>query len=265
MSAMTMSRERLLGVARIALGTVFLIRTTALANLLPIPLAHVDGPMYGWPHDAWPIAWAGLILPDGIERAAAIVRTVAALAFLLGVRARVAGTIAGALGLLAMSQDPFGFIYTLYTLFLGTIVLANSDATSMLSLRPDPPLDVRSSLTLVRVVVASIYVWAAIAKMQGEWLDGRVLLMLAEERLLVSKAARLLVEHPHLRVAAAWSAMSAELGIGLGLLFSRTRVIAIGVALVMHGVFEIAARPDVMGLAMASLLVACAATPRVAR
>lgn len=265
MSALTTSRHRLLGVARIALGTVLLIRTTALANLLPMPLAHVDGPLYGWPRDGWPIAWAGVILPDGIERAAAIARTVAAVAFLIGVRGRLAGTLAGALGLLAMSQDPFGFIYTLYTLFLGTIVLANTDATSMLALRPDPRLDVPSSLTLVRVVVASIYVWAAIAKMRGAWLDGRVLLVLAEERLLVGKTARLIVEHAHVRIAAAWTAMAAELGIGLGLLFDRTRLVAIGVALVMHGVFEVAARPDVMGLVMASLLVACAATPRVAR
>ncbi|AKV00017.1 hypothetical protein AKJ09_06680 [Labilithrix luteola] len=262
---MTASREHLLGAARLALGTVLVIRTTALSNLLPIPLAHVNGPLYGWPTDTWPMAWADCVVPDGVERAAAIVRTVAAGCFLVGVRARLAGTIAGALGLLAMSQDPLGFIFTLYTLFLGTIVLANTDATSMLALRPDPPLDARSSLALVRIVVASIYVWAAIAKMHAEWLDGRVLLFLAEDRLLLSRPARLLVEHPWLRIGVAWSAVSAELGIGLGLLFGRTRLWAVGAALVMHGVFEVAARPDVMGLVMASLLVACAATPRVAR
>ena len=38
--------------------------------------------------------------------------------------ARAAGIVAGLCGIVALSQDPFGFIFTLYTLFVGVIVLA---------------------------------------------------------------------------------------------------------------------------------------------
>ena len=251
--------ERPLGVARIALGAIFLVRTTELANLLPIPLAHVRGPLYGWPEAGWPMAWGGLVLPDHARMLSCVVRTAAALFFLLGVRARIAGTIAGALGLLAMAQDPFGFIFTLYTLFVGTLVLALTDATSLLAWRPDPTLDPRSSATVVRLVVATIYTWAAIAKMHHGWLSGAALLSLSEDGLLTFPVASLLREHATLRLGAAWGTMATELGVGAALLFPRSRPIALVVALAMHATFEVAARPDVMGWVMASLLVACAA------
>jgi hypothetical protein len=247
------------GLARIALGTVLVVRTTPLVNVLPFPLARVRGPLFGWPEPGWPMAWGDIVLPAPVLASACVVRTVAAVLFLLGVRARAAGTVAGALGLLAMSQDPFGFVFTLYTLFVGVIVLAWTDAASVLAWRPGPPIDPRSSATLVCVVTASIYVFSGIAKMHVAWLDGRALLSYAEDGLFMARAAAMLQAHDALRISAAWAAMATELGIGVSLLVPRTRRVAIVVAVSMHVVFEIVARPDVMGLVMASLLLACAA------
>jgi Vitamin K-dependent gamma-carboxylase len=254
-----MKRWPLLGVSRVALGVIFVVRTTALANLLPTPLAHVRGVLLGWPESGWPMAWAGAVVPAGLQEAACVVRTGAAVLFLLGIRARIAGVIAGALGLLAMSQDPFGFIYTLYTLFTGTLVLAATDATSELALVPDRPLNPRSSGALVRLVVAAIYFWASVAKMRRDWLSGATLLALAEERLFTEPVASLLRDHGGLRLTVAWGTMATELALAPLLFFFRSRRIGVGVALGMHLAFEIGARPDVMGGVMASLLVACAA------
>lgn len=255
---------KLLGLARIAIGTVLVVRTTPLVNALPVPLAHVRGALFGWPEPGWQMAWGDLVLPAPVLELACVVRTAAALLFLLGVRARAAGTVAAALGLVAMSQDPFGFVFTLYTLFIGVLVLAWTNATSVLALRPGPRVDQRSSVLLVCLVVSSIYVLSGVAKMHAGWLGGATLLAHSEDGLITPRAASLLQAHDTLRIAAAWAAMATELGIGFGLLFTRTRRGALVVAVSMHVAFELVARPDVMGWVMASLLLACAASPEVA-
>jgi hypothetical protein len=250
------------GLARIALGALFLVRTTALANLLPIPLAHVRGPLFGWPEAGFDLAWGGLVLPTSVRIALGVVRTVAALAFLLGIRARVAGLMAGACGFLALSQDPLGFVFTLYVLFAATMALALTDATSRLALVPDPPVDEESSTRLLAIFVASIYVYSALAKLQSEWLSGRTLLALAEDRLLGGFVATLLIDHPGLRSPAAVAVFLVELSLPALLLVPRTRRLAIVVALLLHATFEVAAHPDVMGWVMAALLLALSSSSR---
>lgn len=252
--------DRILGLARIALGLVFVVRTTPLVNALSMPLAHVRGPLLGWPEPGWPMAWADLVLPDPLRKVACVVRTVAAVLFVLGVRARAAGYVAGALGLVAMSQDPFGFIFTLYTLFVGTLVLASTTATSVLAWRPDARVDFRSSASLVCFIVAAIYVFSGLAKAHAGWLSGATLLAFAEDGMFRAAAGSFLQAHDRLRVSAAWATMILELAVAVGLLVPRARRSAIVVAAVMHVSFEVVARPDVMGWVMASLLVACAAS-----
>lgn len=226
--------------ARIALGVVFVVRTTALANLLPIPLAHVRGPLLGWPEPGWHFAWGGVVLPDGVRMAACIVRTLAAVLFLFGVKPRITGIMAGLLGLVALSQDPFGFIFTLYTLFLGTIVLALAEG---------------SEVRLLHLFLASIYAWSAIAKMQSEWLSGGTLLALAEDGLLSPHVAPLLLHHPAWRLAAAYGTFAIELILPAILLIPRTRMLALAVAVGLHVIFELTAHPDVMGWVMGALLL----------
>jgi len=252
---------RPLALARIALGTVFLVRTTPLVNLLPFPLAAVRGPLFGWPEGGFPFAWDGVALPDGVRVAACIVRTLAALFFVLGVRARTAGLVAGACGFLALSQDPFGFVFTLHTLFLSTMVLALTDGASDLALVPDRSLGAASGARLVHLFVASIYAWSALAKAQGEWLSGDTLRALAEDGLLSGPAATLLLAHPGLRALGAWCIFLTEGALPALLLAARTRRLGVAVACMMHLGFELGARPDVMGLVMASLLVTFLSSP----
>ncbi len=247
-----------LGLARIALGAILLVRTTALSNLLPIPLAHVRGPLYGWPEPGFSFAWGGLVLPDSVRIGVLLIRTAAALCFLLGVRARVAGLVAAACGFLSLSQDPFGFIFTLHTLFLGTAMLALGDATSELALVPERALGREASARLVRIFVASIYAWSALAKLHREWLSGDTLAALAADSLLSPRFAGLLLGHPQLRVVAALGVFLSELALGPLLLWKRTRRAAFFAALLMHLTFDLAARPDVMGFVMAALLLAAA-------
>ncbi len=254
---------RALATARIALGTVLLVRTTALANLLPIPLAHVRGPLFGWPEPGVAFAWAGLVLPPSVRIAAAVVRTVAALAFLLGVRARTTGVLAGVLGYVALSQDPFAFVFTLHTLFLGTIVLAIGDGTSARALLPDAPVSTASSTRLLRLVLASIYAWSAVAKLRSEWLSGRTLRALAEDG-LVTPVVRDLLGHDALRVGAAWSVLVVELLLAVVFAFvlPRWRRAVLATALGFHLALEVATRPDVMSFVMASLVVGATLAPR---
>ncbi len=251
--------KRPLPIARVALGVVFLLRTTPLVNVAPFarafPLAAVNGPLYGWPEPGWPFAWDGLTLPDGVRIAACVVRTVAAVLFLLGVRARVAGLVAGACGFVALSQDPFGFVFTLHTLFLGTIVLALTDATSDLALVPDQRVGAASSARLVHLFVASVYAWSALAKAQPEWLSGDTLRALAGDGLLTAPATSLLLTQPALATASAWCIFLAEAALPALLLFTKTRRFGALFACILHVSFELGARPDVMGLVMAALLV----------
>ena len=63
------------------------------------------------------------------------------------------GVVAGVCGLVALSQDPFGFIFTLHTLFLGTMLLALTSGTEHLALvrsgRVESADDVSSSRRLL--------------------------------------------------------------------------------------------------------------------
>jgi hypothetical protein len=256
---------RPLAVARVALGAVLVVRTTALANLLPIPLAHVRGPLFGWPEHGAPFAWLGLALPDGVKIGAAVLRTIAALLFFAGVRARIAGVAAALLGWVALSQDPFGFVFTLHTLFLGTIVLALGDATSELALVPDRPYDAASSARLLRTVLAAIYGWSAIAKLHGEWLRGDTLRALAEDRLVTPLVRDPLLASGALRVATAWGVLAIEIVLAAAIVSAHARRRVLAGALAFHLALEVAARPDVMGFVMASLVVGAAWTPRQAR
>lgn len=254
---------RLFGMARIALAILFLVRTTPLANYLFIPLARMRAPLFGWPEPGWSMAWGDLVVGDQVRRTACVVRTVAAVCFLLGIRARAAGVVAGVLGLFALSQDPFAFIFTLYVLFVATIALALTDAASHLALWPDPrpPVGVRASVTFLAVVVATVYAWSGIAKLRVEWLDGSALLALADDGFLTPLVTPVLRAHASLRLVVAWGAALVELGLAASLLLGATRRSALIVAVAMHFAFEVAVRPDVMGWVMAALLLALAPQP----
>src|SRR5882757_5569296 len=141
--------------SRIALGTLFLFRTTPLLDLLHLPFASENWPLLGWPNEHWAgSAW--FHLPASIAAAACVARTIAAILFTLGIATSISGLAAGTLGYLVMLQHPFGLPFTLHLLFQGTIVLSFADAGTTLAIRRERPRAPSSSLLLVRCFLASI-------------------------------------------------------------------------------------------------------------
>ncbi len=247
---------RSLGVARIALGTVFLFRTNPLANPYPSPLCWVEGPLFGWPVPGWHAALLGVALPAAVMAFLCVVRTLAAALFTLGIATRASGLTASLCGLAVMAQDTFSFSFTRYILFLGTGVLAIADAGASFAVRPTPIGDARASVLLVRAFVASIYAWSGIAKMRAPWLDGTTLGVLHAGHFLRGRLVDLATATGSTRVAASISVVVLELALGPLLLVRRTRALGLAAALVMHAFYEVSAHPDLIGLVMMSLLCA---------
>jgi len=246
---------RRLAWARAGLGVLFLLRTTPL--LAPLHLRYLDGtsPLLGWPERGWTLAAFGLLLPAIVVKTLCIVRTIAAIAFTLGVRARIAGVCAATSAYLVLAQDAFGFIFTLHVLFMGTLVLALVDSSTTFALRPVAPRAPRSSQWLVFAFIASVYAWAALAKLRSDWLDGRTLALFHDDGLLDSGLADRVLASPGRRKAVAWIVALGELALGPLLLIPRTRVVGLVAAYLAHLAFEAAAHPDLFGWEMGVLLV----------
>lgn len=248
---MTSNREaRALGTARVALGLIFLVRTA---------------PRLGWPTSDWTAAVPGLALPGAVVAGLCVLRTLAAVLFTCGVRARLSGIVAAVSGYLVLAQDRFAFINSLHLLFLATFVLALTTAPSEVALVPArPPASpevVASSVRFVSVVLASIYFWAGAAKAQPEWLSGHALEAQAQAGAFAGPLGHWL-EHASVRALASWTVPALELGIALLLLADRRRP-AIVLGLFFHGVVELTVNPDTLGWQMAVLLLAVWPRPRV--
>jgi hypothetical protein len=226
-----------LKLSRILLGLVFVIRTTPLAHFVSGIHAPVRGPLLGWP-DGAPIRTAafGLVLPAVVVALLCIVRTVAALLFTAGVRTREAGLAAAAASWIVMSQDPFGFVFTLHVLTLAVLVHAFASAP------------------LLRLFVPSIYFWAAIPKLGGAWLSGSVLRTWHGFGLGHNAIGDLLMDR--LARPSAIAAVVCELALVPLLFIARTRIVGIVLAVLMHAIFEAMLHPDVFGWAMIALLAA---------
>lgn len=247
----------LLALARIGIGVLFLVRTTGLASLLSLSVFPMGRFLLGWPEGQGATATLSplLHLPSSMAAGACLARTLAAALFTLGIWTRPAGLAAGLLGYLVVAQDPLGFNMTLHTLYLGTIVLACADAGGRLALRPRNAGASRASLGMVRLWVASIYVWAGIAKLHGDWLSGRVLGTLVEGGVVRGPIAAAWLSTPRARAAAAPTIAAGEILLGLALSARPTRRAALGAALVVHALFQAALAPDVFTAVMAVLLL----------
>jgi hypothetical protein len=244
-----------LGWGRIALGTLFLLRTTPVLKPLGLDFTVHTYPLLGWPGTDWQGGALGLALPAWAIGTLCIVRTLGALFFLLGVRTTAAGLSAGVSGYLVMIQDPFGFAATLHLLYQGTIVLALTDATSVLALRPERPRNVASSLLLVRAFLASIYLWAAVYKLRPDWLDGRTLALYQADGALSGPLSALVLATSWSRALVAWTIALTELALPILLFWRKTIRFAPFVALGLHATIELSANPDLLGWEMAALLL----------
>ena len=231
--------------ARVALGILFLMRTTPLGFCFASRRFSDAAPLFGWPDGAVHLNGPLSALPVQVAAALALARTLAAICFAIGVEPFASGIVAGGLGYAAVLRDPFLFDNTLHVLFLGTILLA-------LACRQGGP---GPGLSLVRLWVASIYLWAALSKLRTDWLDGRTLALLHDERLLRGVLSGWIVASPGRRIAAAWSVVGIELALGPLLLARRSRTRALALAFGFHAVLEVVATPNQLSWQMAALLL----------
>lgn len=242
--------------SRIALGSLFLLRTTPLLAPLHLPYTAGTYPLLGWPNSAWHgLAVLGLGAPSPVIALACIVRTLAALSFTLGYRTTWSGILAGFCGYFVLFQEPFGFNATLHLLLQGVMLLAATDAGAVLALRPERVRNVASGKLLIRAFLASVYAWAAFVKLRPDWLDGRTLALFHENGALSGPLADLLLRTPWWRALVARSIVGIELTLPLLLFAPATRRWAPYVALSLHLGIELSAQPDLLGWAMAALLL----------
>jgi len=253
---------KLLGYTRVAIGVIFLVRTTPLLRLVPGLYENHGGPLYGWPEGALRVAVFGLVLPVLVVKALIVIRTVAAFLFTIGIATRAAGVVAVLAAYLVYAQEPFLLIFTLHGLYLATLLLSLTDATAFVALRPTPVRSLRSSVALLRAFVVSIYAWSAIAKLRPTWLDGTILRALYAEGVLTGPSALLATENA--ARATAIAIVLAEAALGPLLLAKRTRPLGILVACSFHAALEVAAHPDVFGWVMIALVVGAFVTSRPA-
>ncbi len=224
-----------IALSRTAFALVFLLRTTPiLAPFDPRFLRGTNG-WLGWPDGGLHVPMLGLALPAALVIALIAARTLAAAALMLGVYPRASGLVAGVAGYLVLAQDAFGYFHHLHMLYLGALLFALVD--------PNQP---RSSLTMLRLFVASIYVWAVIGKLASEWGTGIPLRVFA-----ASGELRIDLVGAHVEILV----MLVELAIPIGLFVPRTRWFALAAAFALHITFEIVARVDSIGWQMMALLL----------
>jgi Vitamin K-dependent gamma-carboxylase len=254
---MTAGRQPLreLGIARACFGSLVLLRTTPLLAPLHIPYLEGTSPLLGWPAATWHVPAFGLALPPSLVAALCILRTLATILFTVGVRAGPAGLAGGVLGWIVLAEDVMSYVNTLHLLFLGMVVLAASGAGSTFALRPEPLVDPRSGLALTRALVASVYGWSGLAKLNASWLSGDALAQLHQSQVIRGVLAETLLTTAPSRAVAACTLAAIELALGPLLLWRRTRLVALTTALAMHLGLEISIHPDFFGFAMAALLL----------
>lgn len=250
------STARGLGTLRIAVGAIFLVRTTPLLFLVPGLFRHHGGPLFGVPDDSGLRAgFYGVLLPTSVVWGLIALRSVFALLFTLGVRARVTGIAAAAAAYLVWSQEPLSFIFTYHALLISMVLIALGDGADARALVPTKRAAsaARSSVWLLRAFVISVYAWSALAKLGPAWTSGETLARLHAHGYTTGALADFMLAPSHVALTAK-ATLAVELALGPLLAWRRSRPLAIVMASVMHAGFEVTVHPDVFGWLMVSLL-----------
>ena len=234
-----MTPARALAIVRIAVGVLFLVRTTPI--LMPLGFHWAHAPLLGWPDGKFHIAIFSL--PAWVVAALAIVRTLAAIAFTLGFRARDAGIVASVCAYVVLAQDALSYINTLHLLFMSTFLVAIADTSS-------------SGLWLVRAIPLGVYVFSGIAKLNAQFLSGRTLIELRADGFLRGFVASFACASPGRAHAVSIAVVACELTLPFLLAFPRTRLVALVLAVTFHATIEVSMHPDLFGWIMITLLVA---------
>src|SRR5436190_13229896 len=184
---------RALAWTRIAVGSLYLLRSTPLIVLFDPAIGADAWPLLGWPEGSTNL---GLYIPAGVLGVLCIARTIAFFAFTIGYFPRASGLLAVAAGYAVLLERPFGFTATQHLFLQATLLLALADVAVLASVRREPPRSPRTALWMMRAFVISVYGWAALAKARGDWLDGRTLVLFHQEGRLRGPLADLLLASP---------------------------------------------------------------------
>jgi hypothetical protein len=255
-TAKRLFRRAPLGVIRILVGVVFVIRCSPLVRAFSPWVFYREGPLWGWPDGSARVSLLGLVPPAGLVGALAIVRIVAGVAFTCGVRARTAGIVAAFSGWFLLASEPLSFIHTVHALHLSVLFIALGDGPSELALRPDARTCKATSLGLLRAHIIAIYAFAATAKFDSTWLSGETLHTLARYGGAMGPLGPIAFATLDRARACAWAALALETALPVLLSMRRWRRVGACVALAMHVGFEVTVRPDVLGLLACALLLA---------
>lgn len=233
---MSVTPARLLVVIRVTVGAIFLARTTPLLGWLGFRFA--EPTLLGWPSQGFHVSFFSI--PAWLAATLVVVRTLAALAFTAGFRARVFGVVAAIAGWVLLADDALAYVNSLHLLYLATLFVALADVSTM---------------WLVRAVPLSVYAFSALAKMNAEFVSGRALLGFCEDGILRGVVARAVCLTPGRANVASMLVIAGELALPILLAIRRTRHVALACAIVFHVTIEWTMHPDVFGWLMVTLLL----------
>ena len=218
---------RLLAIARIMIGVASLLAAFEIGRLLPhflkptvIKLSYFE--------------WLPLLSP-GSRWAFILLWVLAAIAFIIGWKTRIAGTVLACVLGYSLLLDQQLYSNHLYLLFLIIVLMTIADSGSAISMDARHGERVIVSgwpIWLLKIQVSIVYVFSAIAKLTPQYLSGEVLTESLKQYgfFTVPMAWRVPVAMKLLAIAA----IVMELFIGLGLWSRRLRVTAVIAGVLFH-------------------------------
>jgi len=242
-----MTPRRALVLARVATGTLVLVRTTPLGRVLPRSFA--PGEWVG-ATDAhgWTATLLGPAFPWAIVVTLVAARTVFAALFAMGVRPRWTGVICAVSGYALLLQDRFAFVNALHVLYLGTAALALASPPRS----DEADADAERGVLFVARFLATIYFWAGLSKVSAEWLSGRALALEVDTGAFLGPLGRW-IAHGAVRSVVAPAVVALELLVAVLLVLDRRKP-AVILALAFHLGVELTVVPSSLGWQMALFL-----------
>lgn len=253
-----------LGAFRVAFGLVMVVQS--IVFLVRAERCYLE-PTLLFPYEGfeWVRPWPGV----GLYVHCALL-AVLALGVALGVHARACAAGVGALFayLVLLDQTDYNNHYYLLVLLAGLLCAVRSDAALAPPWRRASGAAPRYHVLLVQLQLVIVYVFAAVAKMNPDWLAGEPLRHWLQRRAGASVVGAELLADPRLPWLMAYSGLLFDLCVGPALLWRRTRALALAASACFHlsnaALFEIGVFPWLM-LGTAALFVEPATLRRLLR
>lgn len=235
-----------LGLTRLLFGAIVIVHLQPALTAETTPLERFHEPWWGWLPIPSETAYRGLVW----------LGVAAGVAMILGVVSKLATITATSVVtyLLVIDLNAFRHNRAFLVWILFGLALARTDMSwSLRSLwrrihgRPTQTVGYTWPVTLMRIVVSSVYLTSATTKLiQPDWAGGRVLwdrVNRYQDKIpaLFDGAVHDILTDRWFHMLLAPAAIATELFIGLGLWFVRTRPYAIAIAIAFHVSIELTA------------------------